>query len=502
MGRPLPFCWALLLARVSARNVLYIAVDDLRSDIGAYGLPVKTPHIDQLAASGLRFTHAYCQLSVCAPSRMSFMTSRRPDTFGVWNFIDTVPNTTLSTPRMFRDAGYLTLGLGKTFHQDSGAWNAANTWSALEDGGLPYYPYEASTCPHGNEGGGHCMKDDVDIYDWNLTQTTLEYLDYAVNATQAGATRPFFLMTGFRKPHAPWEYPQRMWDLYTDAEIATAEFDTLGATTPQVAWSNQLGVTLENGTSFPYSPYAPVPKWVQQDQRHAYYADVSYVDEHVGAILARLDATPGLRDATAVIFHADHGYHLGEHGEWEKKSNFDLVVRVPLIARVPWKPRAVGATTGALVELVDVMPTLASLLELPAPPGVDGADVSALFDDPTGASGGAKPAAYHQYPVCGFGGWNATRDACNSTPKNEFDVMSYSVRTADWRYTLWLPWDNETLVARWDGGAGESAEELYAHAGDDSTDMDRWENTNLAADAAYADITAALRAQLRAQFAP
>ena len=98
MRRPLPFCWALLLARVSARNVLYIAVDDLRSDIGAYGLPVKTPNIDALAATGLRFNHSYCQLSVCAPSRMSFMTSRRPDTFGVWNFIDTVPpNTTLST---------------------------------------------------------------------------------------------------------------------------------------------------------------------------------------------------------------------------------------------------------------------------------------------------------------------------------------------------------------------------------------------------------------------
>ena len=494
MRRPLPFCWALLLARVSARNVLYIAVDDLRSDIGAYGLPVKTPNIDALAATGLRFNHSYCQLSVCAPSRMSFMTSRRPDTFGVWNFIDTVPNTTLSTPRMFRDAGYLTLGLGKTFHQDQGAWNEANTWTPPADGGLAYYPYESGTCPFGNEGGGHCMKDDLEIYDWNLTQTTLEYLDYAASAARAAPARPFFLMTGFRKPHAPWEYPARMWDLYADDEIATAAFDTLGRGTPQIAWSNQLNVQLENGSSYAYSPYSAVPEAVQRDQRRAYYADVSYVDEHVGAILTRLDEH-GLADETAVVFHADHGYHLGEHGEWEKKSNFDLVVRVPLIVRVPWKPRAVGATAAALVELIDVMPTLAGLLELPAP-DVDGADVSVVFDDPTAAA--EKDAAYHQYPACGVTAWNATREACNSVPKEQFDVMSYSVRTYAWRYTLWLPWDNTTLTATWDD---DSVDELYAHAGDDSTDLDRWENTNLALDPAYAHVTARLRAKLQAHFA-
>ena len=127
---------------------------------------------------------------------------------------------------------------------------------------------------------------------------------------------------------------------------------------------------------------------------------------------------------------------------------------------------------------------------------VDGADVSVVFDDPTAAA--EKDAAYHQYPACGVTAWNATREACNSVPKEQFDVMSYSVRTYAWRYTLWLPWDNTTLTATWDD---DSVDELYAHAGDDSTDLDRWENTNLALDPAYAHVTARLRAKLQAHFA-
>ena len=304
-------------------------------------------------------------------------------------------------------------------------------------------------------------------------------------------------MTGFRKPHAPWEYPARMWDLYADDEIATAAFDTLGRGTPQIAWSNQLNVQLENGSSYAYSPYSAVPEAVQRDQRRAYYADVSYVDEHVGAILTRLDEH-GLADETAVVFHADHGYHLGEHGEERRAtSTSSCACRSPRACRGSARRR----DDGRAAELVDVMPTLASLLELPAPPAST-APTSPRSSTTRPARSRCLPAAYHSTPCAASAGGTRRAGACNSTPKNEFDVMSYSVRTADWRYTLWLPWDNETLVARWDGGAGESAEELYAHAGDDSTDMDRWENTNLAADAAYADITAALRAQLRAQFAP
>ena len=321
--KPVPFPNYCSGKGTSCKNILYLVSDDMRSDWGAYGLPVVTPSLDALAKKSLLFEHAYCQLSVCAPSRMSFMTSKRPDTNRVWNFIDTNPLTTQATPGHFRDHGYITLGLGKTFHQAAGAWNANQYWSLDEQ---PYFPYESGRCPHGGEGGGHCIQEDSQIYDWHLRLKTIEYLKYAANKSKASG-RPFYVMAGFRKPHAPWQAPQRMWDLYNSSTIALPTHKTIPTGAPLIAWSNQLEVALENGTSFRYDPHNAVPDWVIQDQRHAYYACVSYVDEHVGAILQTLDES-GAADDTAVIFHADHGYHLGEHGEWEKKSNWDLVVRV------------------------------------------------------------------------------------------------------------------------------------------------------------------------------
>jgi len=219
---------------------------------------------------------------------------------------------------------------------------------------------------------------------------------------------------------------------------------------------------------------------------------VSYVDEHVGTLLTKLQSED-LTDHTIVVVHADHGYQLGEHGIWEKKSNFDLAVRVPLLIKVPGKTAAAGKVTASLTDLVDVFPTLANLAGLPPPAGVDGDDVSSLFDDPTRS---LKSAAFHQYPACNMKMINQTRGGCNSTPKNEFDFMGYSVRTQEWRYTLWLPWDREKLAPRWQ--ASDCQQELYSHHGDDSSDMDQWENVNLAA--ARPNEVARLRGKLQAFF--
>lgn len=195
---------------------------------------------------------------------------------------------------------------------------------------LPYFPYESGTCPHGNEGGGHCVQNETEIYDYHLRVQTLKYLAYALNNTETTG-QPFFLAAGFRKPHAPWQSTQEMYDLYNTDDIRTATVDTFPPNSPLIAWSQQLRVALENGTSFPYSPFSPVPKWVQQDQRHGYYASLSYVDQNVGFILDLLNKS-GQADNTIIVFHADHGYHLGEHGEWEKKVGpaFELKARPPL----------------------------------------------------------------------------------------------------------------------------------------------------------------------------
>ena len=449
--------------------------DDMRSDWGVFGLPTVTPNLDKLAKKSMLFEHTYCQLSVCAPSRMSFMTSRRPDTFQVWNFIDTVPpNTTQATPGHFRDHDFITLGAGKTFHQASGAWNVEKYWSLNEQ---PYFPYGVGRCPHGGQGGGHCVQKDEEIYDYHLRLKAIDYLKYATNSS-AKDGRPWYLMVGFRKPHAPWQAPQRMYDLYDESKIEIAKHTTLPIGTNQIAWSNQLSVQLENGTGFRYDPYNAVPDWVTRDQRHAYYASVSYVDEHVGYIMETLSHSPQQEANTVILFHADHGYHLGEHGEWEKKSCFDLVVRVPLMIHVPGAPHTWGTRTSALVELVDVFPTVAALAGLPIPAGVDGEDQSALFAEPGSAAAGktGKVAAYHQYPACGMDvskGFNVTRGACNNAEKHTFNYMGYTVRTADWRYTAWFIWQNATLTADF---AGPHASELYAHTGDHSYEMDNYEN--------------------------
>jgi iduronate 2-sulfatase len=292
-----------------------------------------------------------------------------------------------------------------------------------------------------------------------------------------------------------------MWNLYNDSDIAVPRHKVLPTDSPLISWSNQLSVQLENGTGFPYTPHHAVPDWVMRDQRHAYYASISYVDEHIGAILSAL-IDSGLSDSTLVVMHADHGYSLGEHGYWEKKSNFDLIVRVPLLIHAPWITKSQGMKTSALVELIDVFPTIVTLAGLPAPSHIDGVDRSVLLSDPTGR--GAE-AAYHQYPACGckWDGsdagarqcYNSTRKACNNTPKNEFDFMGYSMRSDTARYTAWFPWNQTALRAEF---TRPYAAELYTHNNDDSTSMDDFENANVAA--VETTLAASMHAKLVAFF--
>lgn len=356
---------------------------------------------------------------------------------------------------------------------------------------LPYFPYELGVCPHGGPTGGHCVQNDTEIFDYHLLQKTQQYLAFAADNTRRTG-QPFFLMAGFKKPHAPWQAPQRMYDLYAPrSAIRTATNDTFPPSSPLIAWSHQLDVMLANGTTFPYTPFQPVPPWVQQDQRQAYYAAVSYVDEHVGALLAQLNAS-GLANNTIVVVHSDHGYLLGEHGLWEKKSNFEDAVRVPLLLHVPSKPASHGRTTESLTELVDVMPTLLSLANVVPPAVLDGKDLSPLLDDPTQS---LKPAAFHQYPACNVSTFNATRADCNLVPQSAFDFMGFSIRTSAWRYTAWFPWNHTTSAADF---AGPYAPELYPHAGDNGTNMDAYENTNMAV--TFPAVAASLHAQLLAFF--
>ena len=322
-----------------ATNVLYLVADDMRADLGCYGRPALTPHLDGLAGRGTRFSRAYSQISVCAPSRMSFMTGRRPDTFDVWNFIDVVPSNTTSIPSFFRSQGYLTLGAGKLWHQNMGAWNAANCWSPE---GLPYVPYGNGECPNGGEGGGHCVKPEASIEDYDIWTNASAYLSTAASIYRSKG-QPFLLMVGFRKPHAPFETTQDAFDRYDNVTIEAARWNNWTSNnrtgSPLCAWSNELAVKMENGTAFGFGPYYPVPAYAAVDQRRAYWASLSYVDDLVGRLVAQLE-NENLTDSTLVVFHADHGYLLGEHGYWEKKSvNTSLLAPNPsVLAPNPSEP--------------------------------------------------------------------------------------------------------------------------------------------------------------------
>ncbi len=463
------------------RNVLFIAVDDLRPELGCYGHPtVKTPHIDRLAQSGVVFTRAYCQQAVCGQSRASLLTGLRPDTLhgsgmGV-HFRKYVPDV-VTLPQNFKNHGYHTLAMGKIFH---GAFHTAYVGDRMDDppswsvptwkAGPRYY-----FSPRGVEIArrlfpGQIKNPQADPDDWvnhfvrglatespdvgdNLPYDG-QLADHAVATLRELGEKPFFLAVGFLKPHLPFVAPRKYWDLYDPGEIATAENPLPPQDVPQIALHN-FG-ELRNYHDVPKS--GPVEQSAARRLKHGYWACVSYIDAQIGRVLDELDRL-GLRDNTIVVLWGDHGWSLGEHGLWCKHSNFEDATRVPLILSVPGM-KTPGGKCDRLVELVDVYPTLCRLADLEIPPGREGLDMGPLLEDPAREW---KKAAFSQYP----------RGA----------VMGYSMRTDRYRFTAWKqPKAPGQTVAR----------ELYDHLDDPG------ENVNLAGRPEYAKRIEQLQAQLDA----
>ena len=285
---------------------------------------------------------------------------------------------------------------------------------------------------------------------------------------------------------------------------------------PNISFITDFFLRLDNNTSFddvyPWGPDHPAPDEVVLKNRQAYYATVSYVDEQVGKLMDALTSLK-LRSETIVVVHGDHGYQLAEHNEWEKKTNFELAARVPLLISVPWKPRSLGIKTGALVELVDTYPTLAALANLPPPPGLEGqgTNLAPLFDAPERGAA-FKNFSYTNYPVCTAPGSpgrdypegshspaHAGTHGCvfgGSKTDRHYYKMGYSLRTDNWRYTAWVPWHGEQLVGNWSAavalwpndGVAMINRELYDHRTDTGSEFDRYENENLADDPQYKGI--------------
>ena len=459
-------------AAAAKPNVLFIAVDDLRPELGCYGAThIKSPNIDSLAKSGVTFNRAYCQQAVCSPSRTSLMTGRRPDTTKVYdletNFRDTIPDV-VTLAQHFKDNGYHSQAFGKIYH---GALDDRRSWS------VPY------TSPDGMAYGDPQTVKDIQRRReelkkkgvtgqqlnrrtrgpaWEAADVEDEKLPdgnsaaKAIKALNEVKDKPFFLAVGFFKPHLPFVAPRKYFDLYPPAEqIELPPNRTAPQDAPEFATTNFGELRVYEGM-----PKGDEPVTDQQAREliRAYRACVSFTDAQVGKLLAELDRLK-LRDNTIVILWGDHGWHLLDQGMWTKHTNFEAATRVPLILSVPGRKSA-GAKADALVEFVDVYPTLCDAAGLAKPDGLEGTSLLPLVDDPKRPW---KTAAFSQYP----------RGA---------KTMGYSIRTDRYRYTEWQSRDDAKQVL---------ARELYDHRADPA------ETKNVAGDAAHAEDVERLSDQLR-----
>ncbi len=464
-------------AAQSRPNVLFIMADDYRPETGSYGSHAKTPHLDRLAKRAVQFDRAYCQQAVCNPSRSSMLTGRRPDTLRLWNngthFRELNPDVT-TLPLHFKQNGYTTRCVGKIFHN----WHTkekgdARSWSAPEF--LHYAthgddtPQVTGEVPRNHATGGPrkylnvfmCESRDVPdeaYYDGRVAAEAVRVLGEVKD-------QPFFLAVGFWKPHAPFNAPKKYWDMYDRAKLPPLDpRRPVGA--PEVAFHDSREIL-----GLPDARVSPTPEQMAE-MRHGYFANISYLDAQIGKVLDALDRS-GVADRTIVVFVGDHGYHIGEHTQWGKTSNFEYDAWVPLMVATPGSRHA-GRRTSSLAELVDVFPTLAALCGLPAAPGLDGVSLAPVLADP-GAK--VKSAAFTQHPRPAY---------FDREPEKVPKAMGCSVRTAEARYTEWRDWKSGETIAR----------ELYLE-----TDQPA-ETRNVVDDPRYASVRRVAEAALRAQFPP
>lgn len=388
-------------------NVLLFCVDDLKPALGCYGdAAAKTPHIDRLASRGVRFASAYCNQAVCSPSRNALLVGLRPQSLGIYDLAThfrTAAPDAVTLPQHFRAAGYRTEALGKVFHvghgnrEDDASWDVPHFKAKTVHYALPEHQGPSreaarfdNRSPEKLPKGAPTESADVpdDTYaDGRLAAEAVRRLT-AFAATDGATRQPFFMAVGFVKPHLPFVAPKRYWDLHDPARLPQPAVTKPPAGAPDYA--PQFGGELRQYSRVPDD--GPIPADLTRHLIHGYYAATSYMDACLGRVLDALDAT-GLADETIVVLWGDHGWHLGDHGMWCKHTNYEQATRIPLIVVVPGGPR--GAASAALVESVDIYPTLAGLAGLPTPRAIDGRSFAAVLADPAAA---ARDHVIHVYP--------------------------------------------------------------------------------------------------------
>ena len=443
-------------AAIAAKpNVVFLICDDLNCDLGCYDHSiVRSPNVDRLAKRGVRFENACCQYPLCGPSRASFMTGLYPDqTLVRRNAIyirEHVPNVRTMS-QMFRAADYFATRIGKIYHYNV----PKHIGTAGHD---DPYSWDKTINPRGRD------KDDEDLIfslrpgsyggtlSWLAADGTDREQTDGIAATeavqfleeQAKGDGSFFLAVGLFRPHTPYVAPKKYFDMYPLEDIVVPQIpegylNTLPQPARQSLTRKKEQLKLSDDLA---------RKAIQ-----AYYASITFADAQLGRILNALDQT-GLAENTIVLFTSDHGYHMGEHGHWQKTTLFDNAARVPLIIAGPGVT-ASGQSTASPAEMVDFYPTLAELCDLSPPEYVSGVSLVPALRD---TSAQPRTSAFTQY------------------------ATGYSVRTRRYRYTEWGR----------NGGAGA---ELYDHQ------QDAEEMTNLADQAEHQALVQRLSEHLRQRIA-
>ncbi len=411
------FSLAGALHAATPRNVLMIIVDDLMPRLGCYGDKTAiTPNLDALADSGVLFERAYCQYPICNPSRSSLMSGLRPDTTGIYGNnqpAHVALSETLVLNRYFMEQGFHTVGIGKIYHASNGP---ANTWSK------PYSTTEwldhvapgnrALAEVFFNRKKSKGLPDSFEAEDVpDNAYCDGKAADQAVREIAAAAERaePLLLIAGFRHPHLPWCAPKKYYDLYDRAALPLASNHFFPKGAPEIALKQGVG---ELGGYRDMPRQHPLSEAQQRQSIHAYLACVSYVDAQVGRLIAALKEHK-LYEDTAIVLWSDHGYQLGEHKTWAKGVNWETSHRLPLFLRVPGRGKA-GQRINALVELLDVYPTLCEAVGLPIPEHCEGRSLLPFLDNPEAPRRGA---AFSQL--------------------KKGNVMGRSMRTDRYRFTRW-----------------------------------------------------------------
>ncbi|GAL63557.1 choline-sulfatase [Algibacter lectus] len=471
-------------------NILFLAIDDLRPEIGAYGSKIAiTPNLDKLAGNGLLFNNAYCQEPICSPSRASLMTGARPETINVIEnftyFRDLNPDIS-TLPQLFWANGYETASTGKIYHNEKFG-DAKLSWSRKP-------AFDKMVVEKGQTPGGFALSENQEMFKKNMADMIAKYGEDAprnglgkgpayekadvpdyfyedgYNAELAIATlkdmleknpdKPFFLGMGMKKPHLDWLAPSKYWDLYNPSQIELAAH-TEG---PVDGAAMGLHPSFELRARYGIPKKGPIDDDMARTLKHAYLACVSYVDAQIGKMIDALDEA-GVRDNTIIIVWSDHGWHLGDMGIWGKATNYEIATRVPLIIWTPdMEEKIRGEKTEALVELVDIYPTLCELAGIEQPSHLEGQSFMPLLSNPNREW---KSAAFSQFPNPALREWAANplskgmretyfgplieeveariiKQQGDKWDRDLFEnnVMGYAMRTDKYRVIIWKDYKN------------------------------------------------------------